>query len=389
MPLFSVGHRKNRARRRPGEDWFAFLERVGPDRYFARVRDLVDAWFDELPSEQAEAFRPRLMSRDESTSISAFWELYLHAALLRCGLQMEYEPQLAHSAKRPDYLVRGESDSFYLEAVLVGDPKHRAQEDKLEKPIVEALRALDSPEFRLDFQIRKRGTASPRLAPVKAQVKRWLRDLDRAEVMRLQRERGLRATDPLIVPAGDWLFSFSPIPRSDAAAGTTNPAGAIAIFPGRTAWGGDWSRVYAALEEKARRYGDLDRPFVIALLANDVFVDEENIAAALYGEPGFGVDVNGEVSLGRASGLWSDGAGTRVSAVLTARNLVPASVAVVEPLLWHASQPTHGLKAELPLAAEAWLTAEGEISIGERPRLPRDYFDLTAVWPGPERPFRD
>jgi len=124
-------------------------------------------------------------------------------------------------------------------------------------------------------------------------------------------------------------------------------------FPGRTAWGGGWSRVCAALEEKARRYGDLDRPFVIALLANDVFVDEENIASALYGEPGFGVDANGEVSLGRAGGLWSDGAGTRVSAVLTARNLVPASVAVVEPLLWHASQPTHPLQAALPLAAEA------------------------------------
>src|SRR5213080_289884 len=121
MPLFSVGHRKNRARRRPGEDWFAFLERVGPDRYFARVRDLIDTWFDELPSEQAEALRPRLMSRDESTSTSAFWELYLHAALLRCGLQMEYEPPLAHSTKRPDYLVHGESQSFYLEAVLVGD----------------------------------------------------------------------------------------------------------------------------------------------------------------------------------------------------------------------------------------------------------------------------
>jgi hypothetical protein len=32
MPLFSVRHRKYRARRQPGEDWFAFLERVGPDR---------------------------------------------------------------------------------------------------------------------------------------------------------------------------------------------------------------------------------------------------------------------------------------------------------------------------------------------------------------------
>src|SRR5213080_934731 len=72
MPLFTVRERKNRARRRPGEDWFAFLERVGPDRYFARVRDLVDAWFDELPSEQAEALRPRLIWRTRR-SVRTTW----------------------------------------------------------------------------------------------------------------------------------------------------------------------------------------------------------------------------------------------------------------------------------------------------------------------------
>lgn len=388
MPLFAVRERKSRARRRPGEDWFAFLERVGPDRYFARVREVVDAWFDELPGEQAHALRPRLMSRDEPTSMSAFWELYLHAALLRCGLQMDYEPALKRSARRPDYLVHGGDGSFYLEAVLVGDPRHRTQEDKLARPIVEALRDVESADFRLDFQIRKRGTASPPLGPVKAQLRRWLSELDRVEVRRLQQERGLHAVEPLVVTAGDWVFSFSPIACSDAAAGKANPAGAIAIFPGRTAWGGDWSRVYGALEEKARRYGDLDRPFVIALLANDVFVDEENIAAALYGDPSFGVDADGNVSFGRAGGLWAGG-GTRVSAVLTARNLVPASIAVVESLLWRAPQATDPLNTQLPFATAAWLTPEGEIAVGDRHQSMRDYFALPADWPGPEQPFRD
>src|SRR5439155_2884216 len=105
-------------------------------------------------------------------------------------------------------------------------------------------------DFRLDFQIRKRGTASPPLGPVKAQLRRWLSELDRVEVRRLQQERGLHAMEPLVVPAGDWVFSFSPIARSDAAAGKANPAGAIAIFPGRTAWGGDWSRVYGGSKRR-------------------------------------------------------------------------------------------------------------------------------------------
>jgi hypothetical protein len=219
MSLFSTRERNNRARRRPGEDWFAFLERVGPDQYFARVRDVVGGWFDELPPDQQAALRPRLMCRDEPTSASAFWELYLHAALLRSGWRMDYEPALHQSPRHPDYLVQAGADSFYLEAVLVGDPQHRAQEDKLERPIVEALREFESPDFRLDFQIRKRGTASPPLAPVKARLRQWLDGLDRVEVLRLQQTRGVHAVEPLLVRVGEWLFSFRPIPRSDAAAG--------------------------------------------------------------------------------------------------------------------------------------------------------------------------
>jgi hypothetical protein len=390
MPLFGDRMRTNLARRRPGEDWFAFLERVGPSRYFARLRQLVDTWFDELPTEQQKALRPRLMSRDDATSMSAFWELYLHAALLRSGLEMEYEPPLDRSTRRPDYLVRdGGGGSFYLEAVLVGDPEHRKQEDKLEEPITEALRALDSSQFTVDFQIRKRGASSPKLGPVKAQVRRWLADLDREEIMRRHKEHGRARVQPLLVRAGDWLLNFSPIPRPDSLVGTSSAAGAISIFPGRTAWGGDWSRVHAALEEKARRYGDLDRPFVMALLTNDVFVDEENIAAALHGEPAFAAKTDSHFAVGRVGGLWGGGGGSRVSAVLTARNLVPASVAVVELLLWRAPRPRRPLDSKLPFPSETSLTAEGEIAVNASKPSTRDYFGLPAQWPGPEQPFRD
>jgi len=148
MPLFSDRDRNDRARLRPAEDWFAFLERVGPDRVFARIRDLVDSWFDEFPSEQADAIRTRLLSRNDAVSMPAFWELYLHAALLRSGLHMEYEPTLGGSTRRPDYFVRGGGEPFYLEARLVGDPAHRMQQDSLERPLTEALRDLELTDAR-------------------------------------------------------------------------------------------------------------------------------------------------------------------------------------------------------------------------------------------------
>jgi hypothetical protein len=102
MPLFTKRERRDRARLRVGEDWFSFLERVGPDPVFARIRALIDSWIDEVEGSQAETLRRRLLSRNAAVSLPAFWELYLHAALVRSGLRMEYEPPVDGSTKRPD-----------------------------------------------------------------------------------------------------------------------------------------------------------------------------------------------------------------------------------------------------------------------------------------------
>jgi hypothetical protein len=389
VPLFANTKRADRATRRSGEDWFTFLERVGPDLVFERIRVLIDEWFEELPATEQAAFRPRLLSGKEATSMPAFWELYLHAALKRAGFQIAYEPALPHSSRKADYLVGSGDKAFYLEARLVGEPAHRMSEDNLVHPLTEALRQIDSSAFTLDFQISRRGRSAPPINRVTRDVEKWLSGLDRDEVRRLQSERGVRAVRPLLLTVGDWQFSFTPIPRPDHRAGTPSASGAISIFPGRSAWGDDWSRLGDALREKAKRYGDLGRPYVIALLANDRFTDTEAIANAIYGDPAFAIDADGNSTIARIGGLWGGPRPSAVSAVLSARHLVPSSVASVTPLLWRPPNPVHALSAELHFAAGARLLESGEIH-EETPRLsPSEHFDLPSAWPGPERPFRD
>ena len=78
---------------------------------------------------------------------------------------------------------------------------------------------------------------------------------------------------------------------------------------------------------------------MIAVLCAGDFIDEHDIAQALFGQ----IEYRLGTSSGRADGdfqpggLWHDGRGaryTRVSAVLTASNLTPDAVAAVEPRLW-------------------------------------------------------
>jgi hypothetical protein len=379
MPLFSEYDRTDRRILQQGEDWFRFLDRVGPDRFFERVRELLDAWFDELATAQLDAFRSRLLSGNEQLSISAFWELYLHAALLRSGLRMDYEPALAGSAKRPDYLVHDTCGAFYLEARYLGEPRERVREDKLAKPLMDRLRELDSSAFTLDVQIPKRGRSPIRTVEIVAEVERWLKQLDRKQVQSLIAEHGLRANRPLLIDNGDWRFRVTAMPSPDTLAGTQRRGGAVAIFPGRSAWGGDAKRIVRVLKDKASRYGELGRPYVIALASNDPFADVEEIAAALFGA---------QDGHRPQSGLWERGTASRVSAVITARNLVPTSVAVVEPLLWKNTNASRPFTAELPFVAAASGSGEN-IVVVERGVAVHDHFGVDSQWPGPEHPFRD
>ena len=63
-----------------------------------------------------------------------------------------------------------------------------------------------------------------------------------------------------------------------------------------------------------------------------------------------------------------------MSAVLTTRNLVPASVALPSHCSGVAPQATHPLRTELPFASEARLTSDGEISFGEREQSIGDFY---------------
>jgi hypothetical protein len=86
-------------------------------------------------------------------------------------------------------------------------------------------------------------------------------------------------------------------------------------------------------------YEIADRPFVIAVLCAGDFVDEHDIAQALFGPIEYRVSMQTDRTTGHylPGGLWHDRRGPRnrhVSAVLTASNLTPSGIAAVEPCLW-------------------------------------------------------
>jgi hypothetical protein len=128
---------------------------------------------------------------------------------------------------------------------------------------------------------------------------------------------------------------------------------------------------------------------VIAVLCAGDFIEEHDIAQALFGPIEYRVAVDSDSATGayQPGGLWHEGAGPRytgVSAVLTASNLTPGAVAAVEPCLWLNPAATHPIDPGL-LPWRRWeIDRRGRFVEHPAIRGAADLFGLTAGWPADE-----
>ncbi|MFI4991432.1 MAG: hypothetical protein ACHQHO_11035 [Solirubrobacterales bacterium] len=140
------------------------------------------------------------------------------------------------------------------------------------------------------------------------------------------------------------------------------------------------------LKKAGHGYELNDRPFVIAVLCAGDFIDEHDIAQALFGRIEYRLSMDSNRSTGTylPGGLWHDGAGSRytgVSAVLTASNLTPGAVAAVEPRLWINPDASHPIDpGSLPWGR--WeVAADGRLVERSATRTSADLFGLPSNWP--------
>ena len=145
-----------------------------------------------------------------------------------------------------------------------------------------------------------------------------------------------------------------------------------------------------AVKEKASAYGALDRPYILAILFEHDFIDDEDLFNALFGSIGYRIPIDPTSALRpeavrNRDGAWVGPSGpkhTRVSGVLTAINLLPWNVNRVAPHLWLNPWAGRPLESNLP-----WRTTVADLGTGlaeQRPAtvVPGTLFGLASQWPG-------
>lgn len=378
--LFDQFERTDGAPCRHQEDSFAFRNRVDQP-YWDRVRAELEKWYAAYPDEPPYPLRTRFRKRKEAQHFGAWWELYLHHLFECLGFEVEVEPEVGTG--KPDFRMIRDSKSFLLEATTsssgIVDEDRRPEQ---EAAILDAINKVRNTDFYLSLSIERVGTQQPSVRSIVNPIEQWLEGLD-PDAETAESERIL-----VITPHG-WELHFGATALSADGRGMADHR-PLGIGPMTVGYVNDRQRLAGALQRKRSSYQP-DEPLVIAVLTRSSgTMDLEDVESALLGPVVYPIDPEGR-GLGeryrQRGGFWmrSDGpTSTRVSAVLTANNLVPETIARVWPRLWPNPWAARPLEHDLPFPVGA-ASQQGTFEYTEADGGPNVLLGLPADWPGPER----
>jgi hypothetical protein len=335
LRLFDAKARSDRTKARAQESTYAFLDRSG-DPAFTRVRDALEEWFSRWPRAEQPELRRR-MGKGGRDFTGGFFELYLHELHLRLGYDVEVHP-VVPNGRRPDFLVAREGRTHYVEATVCGsrsDPGGSARRAR----IVDSIDQIDGNGFGLLMEIKEEGQASPSVRDLKRQLEAWLATLDAVAERAAQTRRSDLDCLPLYRwVRGDWRLEFRAWPLS----GDRRIRGAILTQPGDGGVFDDAATIRNAVEYKAKRYGTLNHPLVLAVHVDLLTTDTDDIRAALFGPRITRLAADGTIDSRpseRGTGLWHRDGQARnlhIPSVLTWDvELRPWSVTRRRPRIWH------------------------------------------------------
>jgi hypothetical protein len=317
-----VRHRTDVSPRAHQEPDYAFLDRAAGVRW-ERTRAQLDGWFARLPAAARADLRNRFAQDAELDHAGAFWELWVHEAHRRRGFDVTVNIGTDAGERRQDFVLARGRERCWLEATVVGgDSPLSFTERRLDEQLRDVVATVRAPRFSLALDVVRYGACSPGRRRIVPPLERWLGSLD-------PRELRARATPVQRLAFDDWIVDVEAIALSGAEA---RPCGCARLVPRATGARGapmnDVRPLRRKIKKKAARYGALDEPYLLAVLALGDAVQERDVEHALLG------------ASQRDHAVWHGPGGpcnTRLSGVLVARSLRstdPFAASAALPGLW-------------------------------------------------------
>jgi hypothetical protein len=285
-----------------GGSVFDFHNRVDRPKW-ARVRDELEDWYSQYPDDDGE-LRKRFRSRRQDQHFGAWWELYMYTCYRRLGYGIVVHPTLPNYDTKPDFLVTHNSEGAYVECKAVLERTRSAKE----AAILNSTNKASHPDFILELDIDQEGTHQPGVARIRTPIEKWLRRLNADDVIAASDAGRPLPTLPLEINGWQLLYIARPVPPQQRG----KYSRLLGLVSWRVVMYDNVGLIKRAVRTKGRKYADvdtpLDRPLIVALNTATVFIDDDEIDAALFGSGSMLYNPGGEekyIPMGRVpNGYW-------------------------------------------------------------------------------------
>lgn len=344
--LFNKKVRVDKSPRRYSEPLYEYLDRSS-GKVSNRIRELLENWLSHYPDNSKKEFKGRFCSSDDIQHQSAFFELCIHEMLLCLGFQIRIHPFVERRTSHPDFLIYlNENPIFYLECNLAVGPKDHVASDRRKDIVYDTLNGLNSPNFFLDVKVIRASSVAPAGSRWKKALEKKLLTLDPDQLSNILDNKGFDGLPVFTFKDRGWEIQIRPIPKSPEIREKPGlrPIGITGLGP---TWPKEHVYISNAINEKSKKYGKLDRPYIIAINVVSEFCCDENISDtvtdALFGERNITLyrtlDGSIQYQSGRTpNGAWQGPKGprnTRVSGVIIFPYLLWGNIPKSNPVLWH------------------------------------------------------
>lgn len=263
------------------------------------VREVMENWFSIYPDSEKEEMKKRV----KADFGPAFYELGMYCYFKNMGYDIFIHPTVPNSSKRPDFLAVKNDHDFYVEIkeIRMLSDAERLKERRL-NTLTDSMNSVDCTYFMLciesiEFKTGKQPSGKKIIKYFDNLIKAYDPDIYR----KMLEKDGFSMMPKLKYDDDDVLIKIRLTPKAPHMRGKKGRA--IASYGAYIKIGGEEEMIKSAIQTKATRYGELDKPFLICLNYPSDLLHKEDIDIALYGNDG-------------AFGAENNPRNTRVSAVL-------------------------------------------------------------------------
>jgi len=262
------------------DNTFDFLDRSSI-KEIATIRDTLNGWYGRYPKNEKAELKARFPKSFNPT----LYELFIHELFTRQGFILEVHPAVPGSTKNPDFLARKNGQELYIEAIDIMD-KSQAEvgiENKM-NTLYDGLNKINSPNFFLGIRkLNLKSSQQPSVRGVNSFIEEKLQDYNPDKIDEALRKGELNELPTIRYEDDNMEIVVSLLTKIPSARGVSGirPIGA---YPLHSFIGGSDETIRSAMERKAKKYGLLDKPYLICVnSSNGAGANDHSVMNALFG----------------------------------------------------------------------------------------------------------